>query len=326
MKTAREASAAEPSNVALYRQLVDVMVRAEGYRDVLADLDRIQKSNPNVYWTYMMRGLVLHRLKRDAEATPEWDRALDIVMALRDDSPTGEVVEKFAGEYGAEATGKWLEGKMGQDVRMRALMLSLYANDRKFEKVIGLGEQILPELATLNARAQSLILNNLGNAYLLSNPSNPVKACEIFDVLVKIEPENVMALNNLAYALLLQGSPESIARATTIAQKANEISTKSGSPNAYVADTYGWALIQSGKVQEGIDVLREAGAIQQIPEVPYHLGEAYILEKQKDAALQSLQNALALIQKLSQNGAAPDVDLETRVKDAITRAQAMSDQ
>ncbi len=319
VKLAREAAVAAPNDVGVYRQLVEVMIKKEAYRDVLTDIDRIQKSNKNVYWTYMMKGLVLHRLKNEAEAAKEWDQALNMVMSLRDEMPTGEVVERYNKEYGAERTGKWLSSKMGQNLKMHALMLGLYAGDRKYANVIEESKIVLPAMKQeLSLQAQVMILNQVGNAYLLNTPADPAKAREMFEKLAEIVPDDVMTLNNVAYAKLLEGTDN--AGAAVIAEKAYALSRKSGTPNASVADTYGWALIQSGKVQEGIDALREAQAIQQLPEISYHLGEAYIREKQKDAAAQSLQNALALVQKMGQNA---DRELEQRIKEAIARADAM---
>lgn len=321
VRSAKEAAEGDPNNIGLYRQLLDVMIRAERYRDVLADLDRIQERNQNVYWTHMVRGIVLHRQKKDADAAKHWDRALSITQSLRDDSPTGEVVQKYAAEYGAEATGAWLKAKMGDDPRMRALMVNIYSSEKKFDQAIALGESLLPLPESLNKPTKIMILSSLGNAYLVSSPSRPDRARQVFEQLIQIDTDNALALNNLAYAILLEGTD--LPAAIKHAQHAYDLTKASGAPNAYVVDTYGWALVRSGKVQEGIDVLREASTIEDIPDVAYHLGEAYLLENQKDAALQSLEKALVLLQNAIKNGESIDSGLETRIKDALARATAM---
>lgn len=321
VKAAKEAAETDLNNIGLYRQLIDVMIRAEQYKEVLADLDRIQAKNPNVYWTYMVRGIALHRQKKDTEAQKNWDKALNMVMALKDDSPTGEVVQKFAAEYGADATGQWLTSKMGNEPRMRALMINLYDKARNLPKVIELGETLIPLPDSFNQPTKIMVLNALGNAYLAATPSQPDKALTAFDQLVVLTPEDPLAVNNRAYAKLLVGID--LDGAVKDAKLAYDLSVKSGAPNAYIADTHGWALVRSGKVQEGIDVLREASTIEDIPDVAYHLGEAYLLENQKDAAIQSLQKALVLIDAVSKNGGSVDSGLEARVKDALTRATGM---
>ena len=50
--------------------------------------------------------------------------------------------------------------------------------------------------------------------------------------------------------------------------------------DALVLDTHGWLLTLAGKVDEGIDTLRAAIEIRQLPDIHYHLGEAF-LRKQR---------------------------------------------
>lgn len=323
VKSAREALLMDKQNVALYRQLVDVSVEAGAYREVLTALDEVEKQSQSIYWTYMIRGLVQHRLKNEPEAAKQWDKALSVAMSLRDERPTGEVVEKFNREYGSEVTGKWLVNKMGDNVKMRALMLGLYADEGRFAQVIQLSDEVLASMeGTLTHEAQVAMVTHVGNAYLANSPSNPGKAREMFERLVRIEPNNAQSLNNLAYAMMLEGAD--LPGAAKIAKQAYDLTTRSGEVKAEIIDTYGWALVQSGKVQEGIDVLREGAAIKEIPDIAYHLGEAYILEQQKDAAEQSLQKALALVKNAGKNGTAVDGELERRINDAIARAATMS--
>jgi tetratricopeptide (TPR) repeat protein len=318
---AKEAAESDPNNIGLYRQLVDVMIRAEQYKDVVADLDRIQAKNPNVFWTYMMRGLALHRQKKEAEAIQQWDKALSMTMSLRDDSPTGEVVQKFASEYGADATANWLQTRMSDDPRLRAIMLNLYSYAKRFDKAIEFGETLMPLPDSFNRPTKIMVLNSLGNAYLASTPARPDKARSVFEQLIQIDADNALATNNLAYAILLEGND--LPAAVRYAQTANDLSVKAGTPNAYIADTYGWALVRSGKVQEGIDALRAASMIEDIPDAAYHLGEAYMLENQKEAALESLQKALDLLKNLRQNGGSVDSTLEENINKALQRAASM---
>lgn len=314
----------DPGNATLYTKLVDLYVRKGAYREVLAELTKIQQKNESFYWTYMMRAVVLHRMKNEAEAAKEWDKALNVTMSLRNDAPTGEVVERYAAEYGADATGNWLATKMGQDVKMRALMLAIYANTGQYGKVLAMSEQVIPDLKALNPEAQAMVMRNVGTAYLAKAPSDAGRARQAFEELVKIQPEDPEALNNLAYAMMLEGAD--LPAAARMAEKAYSLSRDSGlreAISASIADTYGWALIQSGEVQKGIDILREAWSTHQLPDIAYHLGEAYVLERQKDAAMQSLQNALDLVKKMRENREAVDADLERRIQDAIVRANAM---
>ncbi len=94
------------------------------------------------------------------------------------------------------------------------------------------------------------------------------QAKKAYEALLKAEPNNVVALNNLAW-MYHQDSDD---RALAMAEKAYELSPNS----AAVADTYGWILFNAGKQQESLPVLEKAYKLQpQSEEIALHLVEAY---------------------------------------------------
>lgn len=94
-----------------------------------------------------------------------------------------------------------------------------------------------------------------------------------YEAALKASPDNPAVLNNLAYVLLLKNDP----RALDVATRAYE-----GLPqNPAVQDTYGLALVRSGSLDRGIELLRRAAS--QLPgnaEVQLHLAEALLQAKQ----------------------------------------------
>ena len=94
------------------------------------------------------------------------------------------------------------------------------------------------------------------------------KAIHEFEALLAAQPDSVPALNNLAWLYYL----EKDARAIPTARRAWQLAT--GVPS--VADTYGWLLVESGAIQEGLNVLESAyhdGGLAN-PEVRYHYAAA----------------------------------------------------
>ena len=76
-----------------------------------------------------------------------------------------------------------------------------------------------------------------------------------------------MLLNNLAWSYYLEKDP----RAEQIAKKAYELAPNSPA----ILDTYGWILVESGKVSEGISYLeRAANLAEGNTEIQQHLDEA----------------------------------------------------
>ena len=81
------------------------------------------------------------------------------------------------------------------------------------------------------------------------------------------QPENIVALNNLAWLY----SIEKDRRALEFAKKAYNIKPE----DAGIQDTYGWILVQQGKVEEGLRILQKViKRLPDVPEVRYHYATA----------------------------------------------------
>ena len=104
-----------------------------------------------------------------------------------------------------------------------------------------------------------------------------------YTLLLQSHPDNVLALNNLAVLRVNAGASE---EALTFARRAYEHDSHS----AAVADTYGWALLQSNKVPEALPVLRAAhSAAPEEPEIRYHLAVALVKSDRQPEAQQELE-------------------------------------
>ena len=97
-------------------------------------------------------------------------------------------------------------------------------------------------------------------------------------------PNSLVALNNLAVIYQQQKIPCAVGLAT------KAYAAAPGQP--LIADTYGWLLVDQGKLDEGIEVLRKAAATPgATPEVRYHLAAALARDGQRDAALEMAPQA-----------------------------------
>jgi len=64
--------------------------------------------------------------------------------------------------------------------------------------------------------------------------------------------------------------------------------------NPSVADTLGWILVNTKKVEEGIELLRKAAQVSNgSPEISFHLAHALAAANQRDEARQLLQDTLS---------------------------------
>lgn len=322
--SARAATKLRPNDEQLFRDSLRLLLRANALDEVIQEADAKQKENTSLYWTYLNRGKALHRLKREEEAAKEFDRAVGLAQAMNESSAAVlDVGNSYAEEYGAEAAADWIQAKLPDDANTKLFQMRLLMDSGKMDKAIAVGEQIMRSVDSLPKGLQIQVLSTMGTAYISAQPPQADNARTVFGRLNEIEPNNMMTLNNLAYAMTLSGTGPSMQEAVDIARKANELSLQTAQPNPFIMDTYGWTLVQAGKWDEGLTVLRQASEAGALPETDYHLGETYILQSQKEAALASLQSATSKLNEAEQAGKAPDTALKARIDDAVKRAKLL---
>lgn len=119
----------------------------------------------------------------------------------------------------------------------------------------------------------------------LQNKQNSQAIAE-YQQVIKATPNHVMALNNLASLLEDRNDPAApgYARRAYGLQPANPV----------VMDTYGWSLLQQGKIQEAIPLLKQAAhAMPESSSVQYHWAAALAKSGQNPEAGVLLQKLLA---------------------------------
>lgn len=120
---------------------------------------------------------------------------------------------------------------------------------------------------------------------LLDNGRNK-EAIGHYETLLKSVPNDLVALNNLAWAYGTQKD----ARAISTAEQAYRLQPK----NPSVLDTYGWLLVEANQAQRGIPLLRQALAAQpESADIRWHLGAALAKAGDKANAIAELDRLLA---------------------------------
>lgn len=121
------------------------------------------------------------------------------------------------------------------------------------------------------------------------------KAVESYNRALELQPDNYMAMNNLAYYISCKG--DDLDRALSLIKTA--MSARPGDPT--FLDTYAWVMFRKGnyaKAKEAIDQVLDAQ--QQLPddepsaEVFEHAGDIYFMNSLPDKALEFWKEALAL--------------------------------
>lgn len=129
----------------------------------------------------------------------------------------------------------------------------------------------------------TLVLKAIGDAEARSDGF--AAARQRYEAALKVQPNDIEALNSLANALIRLKDPA----ATRVADQALALRPK----DALLLDTAGWASFQAGQPERALTLLREARLrAPGHPEIRYHLGAVLLAAGKRQEAREELQGAL----------------------------------
>jgi tetratricopeptide (TPR) repeat protein len=145
-------------------------------------------------------------------------------------------------------------------------------------------------------------------ALTLGNADRKKEARAIYEQAIKQDPQDGMALNNLAF-MMAEGGSGDLDQALTYAQRAKQVL-----PNwSEVSDTLGWIYLKKNMSDNAMDIFQ--ALVNQKPDnstYRFHLGMAYAQKGDKPKALQELQKALH---------SSPAKDEQNKIQDLINKLQ-----
>ncbi len=154
-------------------------------------------------------------------------------------------------------------------------------NDKAIAFIEGAIEKYQDEAAPLKLQLAELQMQ-----------ANPQQALAEYQQILQQQPNNIIALNNLAWIYHNMGN---FSEALTYAKQANQLKPDI----AQIKDTYGYMLLKSGNTTEAITVLEQSYLLQNDDEIALHLVEALIANQQKDKAQQVLDKLQELKPELT---------------------------
>ncbi|MEC5161319.1 MULTISPECIES: XrtA/PEP-CTERM system TPR-repeat protein PrsT [unclassified Janthinobacterium] len=107
-----------------------------------------------------------------------------------------------------------------------------------------------------------------------------------YEKMLRLDPKNIVALNDLAWAYQQDKDKRALATA--------ELAYQQQASNPAVLDTLGWILIEQGSAARALPLLQKASALApKAPDIGYHLGVALMKSGDKKAARSQLEQILA---------------------------------
>jgi predicted Zn-dependent protease len=326
------ASQLAPQDAEVNYTFLDIQLRRKQYDTVIDVTDKVLASElPRPWWMWMCRGAALAAKSRQAEAL----RAFEAAMAAVDDIQSPDAAERVSvvmgQNLGLAPTAELLGARLRPYWALCIVRLHAEAADwpAAFADVARIQDQLLDNMSpTLRTRTLGYIGQVCTAAAFTGVPGAAERAVAAYSKLLeRAEADKVPvldrlnALNNLA-SVLLEGPQADTSRALALAQQAYDLMRQLDYIEPAFADTYAWSLVVNGRLDEGLKILQGLGAREvSIPDIYYHLGEAYLRKGRPEDARASLDRAAGLLEQSRQKGRFVDPALEGRIKQAAQRAR-----
>ncbi|MET0917748.1 MAG: XrtA/PEP-CTERM system TPR-repeat protein PrsT [Burkholderiales bacterium] len=314
LSAAQAAQAAFPNDPQVVEALGAAQFAAGETNQAVATFARLVALQPGVPATLLRLAAVQYATKDYAGAIESSRKAL----ALQSDLPQAWAMlsksQVLAGQSAtALADARKLQKDQPKNVLGFALEGELMAGDKKWsEAAVALTEALKRQPSPQMAAALFASLENAGKTaeakafaekWTREHPADTTlaelvamqtmgrkeysTAAAQYRAILAVNPENAVALNNLAWLLSEAGDP----KAREYAERAYHLAPF----NASVVDTLGWTLFKTGDTARGTQLLRLASNLEpNQAEIRLHLAQALLKSGEKDGAKRALGPLLTL--------------------------------
>jgi putative PEP-CTERM system TPR-repeat lipoprotein len=250
-----------------------------------------------------------HNLQQAIQLKPDFIQAQDtlIRLELADKKVEGalQIARQIQGQQPTSPAGFDREGDIELSQKQYPLAVKAYEQALvKGAKSSGLiklhhalvlaGESKVADQrlsAWITQNPKDVTVRSYSAEYFMASNHNQ-DAIAQYEAILKLAPQNILALNNLAS--LYQRENDN--RALAMAEQAYRLAPN----NVSIQDTLGWILVDQGQLPRATELLgKAAGAAPNKPTIRYHYGVALIKGGKKAEARKEIEAAIATGQKFA---------------------------
>jgi tetratricopeptide (TPR) repeat protein len=289
-----------PSQLVILTKLVELKGNEQKWDDAKQYINRIQIQKNGVLLAGYLKGNVLQKQKKYQEAILIYKALLEKAPWIKD-ALIG-MAECYSQLNQQSKMREYLDGLIGRHPKMSfpyILKSQLLSADRKYNEAISFISGVLKKhdvkdvsiylelgrLYSITGDMKSeqqtyldglkVLPDNIALMQRLASGYEKVqlfdKAVDLYEKILLINPQDNASKNNLATLFLDHyGQPEDIKKAVHIVESFKQ------AKQPYFLDTYGWAKLKSGELEDALSIFKQVIMLQ--PDVPvfrYHLAVAY---------------------------------------------------
>ncbi len=309
---AQEAFALRPLHASVLSVLADVQWAREQYPQAAATLESLLKTQPNDAGAHFRLGRARVQLRQYAQARNSLRRAMTLAPDALVIVAGLAALEIQQGNIGVAL--EWVDGyvkKYPDAAEAHMLRGDVLLAQQRFdvaEQAYARAAQLQPTAVLTLKRARALSQHGsetralellqdwlqthpqddmvrLGLADAYRSAGRTTEAADIYNKMLVTKPNQVAILNNLALTYLASHDPRAVATA--------EAAYKLAPQHPFVADTYGWVLLQSGDAKKSKPILEQAHAkMPEHPDIQTHLALSLEQNGESERARELLARAL----------------------------------
>lgn len=302
-----------PDDLQVLRQSGLIQLAAGKSKVAVSIFDRLVNEHPGNAELHFLLAQSLLSAGSNDKARAQWERALKLNPAYfsaaaalvqlslnekRYDEAL-KIARKIESKYPERAIGYHLEGDVLRARNDQKNALAAYKKSFSIEPNSILAQKVF--LAARVLRQQSSAYQSMLN-WLAKNPQDFSSrmllgmayiedgegdlAIQVYEQLIEKQPDNALALNNLAW--LYQNTGD--VRAVDLAERA--LALASDHPD--IIDTVGWIFFLNGQLERSVALLQQA--VQKAPDnkvIRYHFAEALVKIGRKSEAREELNSLLS---------------------------------
>lgn len=159
---------------------------------------------------------------------------------------------------------------------------------KEYDKALSNLNKSMELTDSVDYEAVSQIMSSMGDVYYAKGDRD--SAFVYYDKAISIDPDNLLALNNCAYYLAVEG------RDLDKAEEMSARTIKERPDDATSLDTYAWVMFRKKNYTESMAYIDKAIANSEDPseELYHHAGDIYFMNGEPQKALEFWEKALAL--------------------------------
>ena len=311
-----------PDDVGIVRTEMQLLLSTQNYQGVFdryAGLSDKMKATSWALWDFALA----EKRTNNPQSLPDFNRAM--VAAEKEDQPLvldslGQIVAK---EFSYDDAVNALQPISKEYVPAKVSLARLYQIHGDDAAALATVDGIMADFDKLSRRDQVNLLSNAAVMYQLAKPVPLVdKAYGAYLAWLKLEPDNLEALNNMACLLADNYSPPRAEEGLKYANQAVSQMSRIGRTEPRMLDTQAWLMILNGSPEDGIDILNKAmDDFAPFPDEYLHLGEGYLRKQLPDPVQAETQAKLGLQLVNRSNAGDVDADIRAKLQDLINRSE-----